>query len=241
MLIECIKRENGIAEDRISIKDNGIGMSKEFLPKLFEPFEQENPQTGGKNQGTGLGMPIVKKLVEMMGGRIEVFSEKNVGTEVIVWINFKRVYPDQIIPVARNVNNLSNLAGKRILLVEDHPLNATIATKLLEKKKIEVELATNGKIAVDIIGQSEENYFDAVLMDIRMPIMNGLEAAQKIRSLNREDTKKIPIIAMTANAFDDDIKMSLKAGMNAHLAKLIEPEKMYEAISELLYQNSESE
>lgn len=234
MVIECYKRENGIAYDRISVKDNGIGMSQEFLPKLFEPFEQENPQLGGKNQGTGLGMPIVKKLVEMMGGKIEVFSEKNVGTEVVVWLDFQRVYPDKAEPKHLSVQRLGTLAGKRILLAEDHPLNITIATQLLEKKKIVVEVAENGKKALELFHKSEMNWYDAVLMDIRMPIMDGLEASKAIRASNREDAKKIPIIAMTANAFDDDVKLSLQAGMNAHMAKPIEPEKLYDTLSEFL-------
>lgn len=234
MVVECYKRENGIAYDRILVKDNGIGMSKEFLRKIFEPFEQENPQLFGKSQGTGLGMQIVKKLVEMMGGKIEVFSEKDVGTEVVVWLNFERVYLENKAENSSNSNSIEHCAGKRFLVAEDHPLNAAIATKLLEKVGLKVEVAVNGKLAVDLFQSSEINYFDAVLMDIRMPQMNGFEATRAIRALNREDAKTIPIIAMTANAFEDDIEMSLEAGMNAHLAKPVEPQKFYNTIADFL-------
>ena len=237
MTIECYKRENGIAYDRISVKDTGIGMSKEFLPKIFEPFEQENAMTSQISTGTGLGMSIVKKLVEMMGGKIEITSEQGVGTEVVVWVNFQRIYPDAQTDEAEAQGAVSRddaLAGKRVLLAEDHPLNAKIAVKLLEKKHMTTEHAQNGQRAVELFSAAAPGYFDAVLMDIRMPVMDGLAAAKAIRALDRPDAKTVPIIAMTANAFDEDVEKSLSAGMNAHLSKPVEPEKLYAALISLL-------
>ena len=231
MTIECMKRENGVAYDRISVKDTGIGISKEFLPKVFDPFEQENTAGAGQTAGTGLGMSIVKKLVEMMGGRIEVVSEKGAGTEVIIWINFERVYPQEDARFSAANAQEVQLQGKRILLVEDHPLNASIATKLLERQGVLVECAENGQLAVEKFSAAPVGYYDGILMDIRMPVMDGLTAAKTIRSAHRKDALTVPIIAMTANAFDEDVEKSKAAGMNAHLAKPIEPGRMYEAIA----------
>ncbi|NLD19394.1 MAG: transporter substrate-binding domain-containing protein [Clostridiales bacterium] len=232
-IIECLKRENGIAYDRITIKDNGIGMSKEFLPKIFEPFEREATGNTTRYTGTGLGMSIVKKMVEMMGGTIQVSSEKNVGTEVTVYIDFERVYDYNPREDARQ-QSCDALKGKRILLCEDHPLNAKIARMLLEKHDMLVEHAENGKIGVSMFENSKNGYYDAILMDIRMPVMDGLEASKNIRSLDRADSKTVPIIAMTANAFEEDIKKSLNAGMNVHLSKPIDPNKLYETIGSLI-------
>ncbi|MDD3336089.1 MAG: transporter substrate-binding domain-containing protein [Eubacteriales bacterium] len=243
MTIECLKRENGIAYDRISVKDTGIGMSKEFLPHIFEAFEQEKTVASTANNGTGLGMSIVKRLVEMIGGRIEINSEQGIGTEVIVWINFERVYPSEEelnrIHLKSDVETQA-LTGKRVLLAEDHPLNAKIAIKVLEKKQMIVEHVENGQLAVERFRDAPAGYYDVVLMDIRMPVMDGLEAAKAIRALPREDAKTVPILAMTANAFEEDVKKSLNAGMNAHLSKPIEPQKLYSILEGLLSRPSES-
>lgn len=234
VVIECCRREDGIDHCRISIKDTGIGMSREFLPKIFEPFEQENSIDA--QNGTGLGMSIVKKLVEMMNGSIEVLSEKSVGTEVIVWLDFEHTDPQSgSAPSAPEPGDAADsLSGKRVLVAEDHPLNAKIATKLLEKAGMTVEVVENGQLAVDSFAASAVGYYDGVLMDIRMPVMGGLQAARTIRALNRPDAASVPIIAMTANAFDEDIKSSVGAGMNAHLSKPIDPEKLYGALRKLL-------
>lgn len=235
--IACYKREDGVAHDRISVKDSGIGMSKEFLSKIFEPFERENAMSGDMAAGTGLGMSIVKNLVELMGGKVEVFSEKGVGTEVVVWLAFERVHrnaADVDLSCQASVSYREILTGKRVLLVEDHPLNTKVATKLLEKVGLAVEHAENGEVAVEKFGQSAPFYYSAVLMDIRMPVMDGLAATEKIRALERIDAAAVPIIAMTANAFADDVQKTKAAGMNAHLAKPIEPQRMYETLCALI-------
>lgn len=231
MVIECLKRENGIAYDRIVVRDSGIGMSEEFLPKIFEPFEQEAEGAQNRTSGTGLGMSIVKKLIEMMGGTIEIKSKKGVGTEVIVYLRFERVY-EYTPPKTQGSGNVAILKNCRILLCEDHPVNAQIATKLLEKQHILVEHAADGKQAVERFSAGAEGTYDAILMDIRMPVMDGLEATRAIRALDRADAAIIPIVAMTANAFDEDVEKSREAGMNAHLGKPVEADLLYQTLAE---------
>ncbi|MCI2056384.1 MAG: ATP-binding protein [Oscillibacter sp.] len=229
--IECLKRENGIAYDRISVEDTGIGMSQEFLPNVFDPFAQENQQISSSYTGTGLGMAIVKRLVELMGGTIQVESELGVGTKVTAYLNFERVDGSHTETTEKHcVISADALNKKRILLCEDHPLNTQIATRLLKKRGMLVECAENGQVAVNRFKQSEIGHFDAILMDIRMPVMDGLMAAKAIRALDRADAKDIPIIAMTANAFDEDVQKSKAAGMNVHLAKPIDPQQMYQTL-----------
>lgn len=231
MEIECLKRVNGIAYDRISVEDNGIGMSPEFLPRIFDTFTQENnPNAPTKTTGTGLGMAIVKNLIEQMYGTIQVESKLGVGTKVTAYINFERVYDVQEKEETENINNVAYLDGKRILLCEDHPLNTKITMRLLESKNIIVEHAENGKIALEMFAKSDPGYYGAILMDIRTPIMNGLEASVAIRALNNKDATRIPIIAMTANAFDEDKQKSKEAGMNAHLSKPIKPAELFNTL-----------
>lgn len=214
---------------KLVVKDTGIGMTPEFLPKIFEPFEQEHNSTTANYGGSGLGLAIVKNLIDLMGGTITVKSELGKGTEFCVEIDFT-VSADQQKSETLNEVSTSSLKGKRVLLCEDHPLNAQIAIKLLEKKEMLVEHASNGQLGVDMFEASAMGYYDAILMDIRMPVLDGLSAAAAIRKLNRLNAQSIPIIAMTANAFDEDVQKSLDAGMNAHLAKPIEPKKLYDAL-----------
>ncbi|MDD3243012.1 MAG: response regulator, partial [Eubacteriales bacterium] len=194
--------------------------------KMFEPFTQESNEVTSQLQGTGLGLAIVKNLVELMNGNIQVKSEPGKGTEFTVHLDM---------PVAqgakKNVERHPRTAqeallGKHILLVEDHPLNMQIAKALLEKKGMRVTSAQNGKEAVDLFAGSKIHEFDAVLMDIRMPVMDGVEAARQIRALPRSDAAQTPIVAMSANAFEADVQNSLRAGMNAHLAKPIDPNRL---------------
>ncbi len=236
MEIECLKRVDGIAYDRISIEDNGIGMSKEFLPKAFEPFAQESTAITSNYAGTGLGLSIVKNIVELMGGQIQLESELGKGTKVTVYLNFERVYDYQDSDFMQKNKTVDLLKGRHVLLCEDHPLNTEIATKLLEARGMVVTCAENGAIGVKLIAESEEKHFDAILMDIRMPVMDGLEATRQIRRLNRGDTKSIPIIAMTANAFDTDRENSKNAGMTEHLAKPIEPSLLYDTLAKYIAQ-----
>lgn len=236
--IECLHCENGIASDRVVIEDNGIGMSQKFLPHLFEQFSQEKNEVTANYSGSGLGMSIVKSLVELMGGTIRAESELGKGTRITIFLDFQRVYDVKLSeskPAAP-----PSIAGKRVLLAEDHPLNAQIAVRLLEKQGMLIEQAQNGQIAVDKFDASPENYYDAVLMDIRMPVMNGLDAAKAIRAMDRNDAKSVAILAMTANAFDEDVQESRAAGMNAHLAKPIDPQKLYQALYDCIGSRMES-
>lgn len=237
--VECLQRNKQCSSCRIIIEDNGIGISEEFLPHLFEPFEQEKTEVTPTCIGTGLGLSIVKNLVELMGGTISAESKVGLGTKITFFLDIERTDEPLNAEIPAQIQSTTSLQNKCILLAEDHPLNAQIATKLLEKKGMRVVHAENGKRAVELFSQSTEGYYNVILMDIRMPIMDGLEATKAIRLLDRGDSKTIPIIAMTANAFEEDVKMSLAAGMNAHLAKPIDPKKLYDTIISLIQKSNE--
>lgn len=217
---------------RFHIKDNGIGMSKEFLPHLYNPFSQERAKGGEDVKGTGLGLPIVKSLVDIMGGNISVTSEIGKGTEFIVELYVPETEPAEKIPVSDTMGE--NLKGARILLVEDNDINIYVAQLILEKAGCVVEIAKDGKEAVEHFEASEKNYYDAILMDVRMPVMNGIEATKTIRALDREDAATVSIIAMTADAFDEERKKTIEAGMNYHLSKPIEPKVLYQVLLEYM-------
>lgn len=217
---------------RFHIKDNGIGMSPEFLPHLYDPFSQERVKGGEDVKGTGLGLPIVKSLVDIMGGTISVQSELGKGTEFIVELYVPVAEAETEKPVSEI--GTENLKDARILLVEDNDINIYVAQLILEKAGCLVEIAKDGKEAVEHFKESGINYYHAILMDVRMPIMNGIDATKAIRALNREDAATIPIIAMTADAFDEERKKTLEAGMNYHLSKPINPRLLYKILSEFL-------
>ena len=241
--------EEPVSHQCITVSDTGIGMSKEFLENgIFRPFSQERNAVTSNYAGTGLGLSIAKQLVELMGGTITVESEQGVGTTFSVHMDVERVdagaYERETrISEEHQSNVTGTLQGLRILLAEDHPLNAEIARKLLQKVGCQVTWAKNGQECVDAVkasaGQeSGEPEYDLILMDIRMPVMDGLEAARAIRSISDpESLAKIPIIAMTANAYAEDVERCLAAGMNAHIAKPIEPMVMYETIAEVIYRS----
>lgn len=216
-----------------TIKDTGVGMSKDFMERrMFQPFSQEKNSRTELYTGSGLGLSIVKYLVDQMNGTITVQSEVGIGTTFVVDINLPCVErPEGILQEEKKVDYKEILPGKKVLLCEDHPLNTEIAKKLLEKMGCVVEVAVNGKIGLERFAQSSLNEFDAVLMDIRMPEMDGMEATKRIRSLPREDAMRVPIIAMTANAYEEDIRHSKEAGMNEHLSKPIQPIKLYETLA----------
>lgn len=222
-------------EADLVIMDNGIGMSEEYQKHLFEPFSQEKNDLTNTGNGSGLGLSIVKSLVEDMHGEIKVESEIGVGTRVQIHL---------ALPIRREAGSLQKeretkcdgFKGTKVLLVEDHEMNAMIARRILEKKEMEVVVAKDGRCAVEAFAESEVGEYQIILMDIRMPNMDGLEATRRIRELEREDAQKIPIVAMTADAFMEDQKIAHEAGMNAHLAKPIVPDKLYEVIREFIRQ-----
>lgn len=221
-----------------TIEDTGIGMSKEYLPKLFEPFSQEDYSLRSKFGSTGLGMSITKSIVEMMNGEIKVESEKNVGTKftVILTLEDCKEKSDGNMPV-KNVTHI-DLTGKRILIAEDVEINADILQMILEERGVKTDVAQNGLIALESFKNSAEGYYDAILMDMRMPEMDGLEATAAIRGLDRNDAKSIPIIALTANAFEEDVQKSLQSGLNAHLSKPVNPDILFETLEQLLVANT---
>lgn len=230
-LAESLKREKDVEWVRFTVRDTGIGMSQEFLERAFEPFVQEANQTLNQQwQGTGLGLSIVKKLVGMMEGEIHIQSELGKGTEVVVDLPLTLGEPEGAHEKPDMEKRLEDLKGRRVLLVEDNEINTFVAKRIMETHGILVEHEENGKKAVDTFAKSAEGYYDVIVMDIRMPVMNGLEATAAIRKLDRSDAGSVPIIAMTANAYDEDVRQSLEAGMNAHLAKPIEPQMLLHTI-----------
>ncbi len=226
------------AKYEIRVKDTGIGMSPEFASKVFDAFEREKNSTVSGIQGTGLGMAIVKKIVDLMGGTIEVDTEKGKGTEFIVTLTLERQSKEDIDNTSRAVTEKKSgevdFSDMRVLLVDDMPANRMIAQKLLEKHGFMVECAENGQEAVDAVKEHMSGYYDAILMDIQMPVLDGYEAARAIRALPEDDKNDIPVIAMTANAFAEDIKKAKEAGMNAHIAKPIDVKNMMDVLRNIL-------
>ncbi|MEG2421049.1 MAG: ATP-binding protein, partial [Oscillospiraceae bacterium] len=224
---------------RFTVSDTGIGIGKEFLPNIFSPFSQEHSGTNSSYGGSGLGLAISKNLAQLMGGDIFVESTLGQGTTFRVEIPFglPAVAPEVPRKDSATAQRVYDFSGKRILLVEDHQLNIMVATKLLEFKNAAVTVAENGKIGLDLFAAAPEHYYDAVLMDIRMPVMDGLDAARALRRLPSPWAKTVPIIAMSANAFDEDVTKSLEAGMNAHLAKPIEGALLYETLHGVLFED----
>lgn len=207
------------------VSDTGIGMSPEFLKKLYLPFEQETQESARNNVGSGLGLSIVSSLVQLMGGTIQAKSKQGKGTTFTVILPFeitKNTDDNRCKETKTPVKDTFHLEGERILLVEDNELNREIAGTLLEMQKIKVDYAENGQQAVELFSAGKPDYYLAILMDIRMPVMDGLSAAKAIRGLDRSDADRIPIIAMTANAFEEDRKQAAEAGMNGYLTKPIE-------------------
>ena len=225
--ISCGK---GTATYRFICSDTGRGMSEAFLEHVFEPFVQEEPNARTSYMGTGLGLAIAKQLVEMMGGTIEVTSRLGKGTTFTLVIPFETdtVFEEK----TRKEQEISDdvLKGVNVLLAEDNALNQEIAEFMLKNAGMNVTTAQNGKEAVELFAASEEGGFDLILMDIMMPVLDGLEAAKKIRGMERPDARQIPIFAMTANAFVEDVEQSKAAGMNEHLSKPLEEKKMLRAI-----------
>lgn len=215
------------------VEDTGSGMSEDFLPKLFDPYEREVRFGAKEVMGTGLGMPIVKNLVTRMGGQIAVTSTLGKGTTFSVTLPFDVGEQSQHIP-EEEPHELAQLDGQNILLAEDNFLNMEIATELLQMRGAKVTPATDGRKALEAFQASPPDFFDAILMDMQMPNMDGCEATQAIRALDRPDAKTVPIIALTANAFAEDITRTAQAGMNAHLAKPINIELLCVTLTKLM-------
>lgn len=244
---ELSSDKEGYASYIFVVEDNGIGMHKEYLPHIFEEFSRERTSTESKVAGVGLGLPIVKSLVDMMDGRIEVESELNKGTKFSIFLTF---------PIARDSgettdiaeqgleknsgesqNTVTDLSGKKVLLVEDNELNAEIAMELLTRQGLYVDLAEDGQRCIEILDKMPEQYYDVILMDIQMPVMDGYETTMAIRRSNNKNAE-IPIIAMTANAFEEDREHALEAGMNGHIAKPIDIDKVFTILGDsLLYKS----
>lgn len=217
---------------RFIVKDTGVGIKPEFIEHVFDAFEQDAEQNAKlQNQGTGLGLSIAKQLVELMQGKISVQSTLGEGSEFIVDLPLKRAEMPELVSLkGEQRKSDAVLRGKKVLLVEDNKINIIVAKRLLEAKGMLVVTAENGKLALEKFLASAEGEYTLILMDIRMPVMDGLMATKAIRQSAHEQALTIPIIAMTANAFEEDVEQCLQAGMNAHLAKPLEPKTIYENI-----------
>lgn len=282
--VEQIASYNDLCTLRFIVKDNGVGMSEEFLPKLFNAFAQEDDSKPNQFGSTGLGMAITKSIVQLMNGEINVESKKGVGSTFTITVTLKDAHQGMlsenvglpgtegsgtagsaaggkapaVLPGAESSENREtaasglpgqenagtqdkdpagqeavSLADLRVLIVEDIEFNAELLEDLLDLEDIEHEWAENGQIAVDLFSRNPEGYYDAILMDIRMPVMDGLQATRAIRALQRPDAKTISIIAMSANAFAEDVQQSLQAGMNAHLSKPVDVDRLLEALGKV--------
>ena len=235
--ISCIEIPSGQPETttmEFVCRDTGIGMAEEFQKHIFEPFAQEHAGSRTKFSGTGLGMPISKKLIEKMGGTITFESAEGIGTTFVIRVPFKIDLDVDIREEQADVSEKS-IKGLHILLAEDNELNMEIAEFVLQNEGAEVSKAWNGEETVELFRKSESGEFDAILMDIMMPVMNGYEATKMIRSLDREDAKVIPIIAMTANAFTEDRLRAKEAGMNEHIAKPFDAKLLVKIIHKLVH------
>ena len=226
--------EEGFAIIETVVKDNGLGMSAEFIPHMFEEFSREHNTTDVKVEGTGLGMPIVKNLLDLMGGTIEVESELGKGTTFKVYIKHRIAKKSDVINVDMPDVSDVDFRGRRILLAEDNDLNAEITMEVLKDIDFVVERAEDGQICVEMIDVAPAGYYDLILMDIQMPRMNGYEATRIIRQMKDKEKANITILAMTANAFEEDKREAIESGMNAHLSKPIEVEKLIKTLKRSL-------
>lgn len=216
-------KKNGWCDVIITVKDNGIGMSDQFLKHIYEPFERERNSTISRVEGSGIGMGIVKKLVELMDGSVDVQSKIGDGSTFTVTIPCKIASKEESVAKRdKGTHDKANLVGARILVVEDNYINAEIATELLEEEGCIIERACNGVECIDMLEKADNSYYAMILMDIQMPVMNGYDATRKIRRMKNQNKAQIPIIAMTANAFTEDRQMALDVGMNDHVSKPID-------------------
>ena len=218
-----------------SCEDTGIGMSEEYLPHIYEEFSREHSTTENKVPGTGLGLPIIKSMIELMGGSIQVESRQGIGTKFTIDLSFDIALKEEVYGSEDTIESsaIHTIKGKRILLVEDNELNAEIAKTVLEDVGALITRAENGQQALELFKEKPAGTFDVILMDLMMPVMDGYTATRKIRELERSDAKTVPIIAITANAFQEDAEKCIAVGMNAHLAKPLDIEKMKKTIKSI--------
>lgn len=226
---------------KISVIDNGMGMSEDFVKKIFSPFERANSTTVSKIQGTGLGMSITKSIIDLANGTIDVKSKLGEGTEIIVAVTLCLCTNAEIATLnAKQLDNPQAQAeqpdfkGKRLLVVEDNKLNREITVTILEQTGIITEQAEDGSVAVKMVKEAAPGYYDLILMDIQMPIMDGYEATKQIRALPDKRLAQLPIIAVSANAFEEDKKASLAAGMDGHIAKPINVPDLFALMQKLI-------
>lgn len=224
--------KDGFVPTKIIIRDEGYGMSQEFLQHVFEPFERERNTTSSGEIGTGLGLVITKNLIEIMGGTLELNTQENIGTEIIIKLNFQlcSAVPETVSTEDKKID----FTGKRLLLVEDNDFNREVATELLQSVGFIVDEATDGTYAIEKVRVSKKGYYDLILMDIQMPLMDGYKATTIIRSFENKDLAEIPIIALTANAFIEDRFKAFEYGMNGYLTKPIKLKEVCETISSIL-------
>ncbi len=233
----------------IRVHDTGVGMSSEFINRIFRPFEQEGVDTARKYGGTGLGMAIADQLVKLMGGEIIVESTVGEGSDFSVFLSLpvaeeyelKQENAAEAKEEKPEVSTENSFKGRRILVAEDNELNAMIAKEILEDMGAEIDLAENGKIAVEKFETNPENYYDFILMDVQMPVMDGRSATKKIRTLSRKDAASIPIFALSADAFVEDERLSAESGMNGHYAKPIDFVQLQKNIGQFLYEKENGE
>jgi CheY-like chemotaxis protein len=237
-LKEIPSTREGYAVFRTVITDTGMGMSKEFIPHIFEEFSRENNAKDNKIEGTGLGMSIVKRLVELMEGTITVKSEKGKGTTFVVTIPHRIAQSTDLATADETEPDPEMFAGKRILLAEDNELNAEIAIEILTEAGFEVDRAEDGQVCVDMLQRADAGYYDVILMDVQMPNMDGYEATLEIRALPDPVKSQIKIIAMTANAFEEDKHEALSVGMDGHLAKPVDIRALMKTLSNILQTES---
>ena len=233
--------QGGKLDLMIRVKDTGVGMKPEFLERIFKPFEQEDASTTRRFGGTGLGMAISDQMVRLMGGQIVVESQPDVGSEFTVFLSLPvasapqkeapQKQPAQIEPVSRPM---------RLLMAEDNEINAMIAVEILQERGAQIEVAENGKIAEEKFAASPAGYYDAVLMDVQMPVMDGRAAARSIRALPRPDAQRVPIYALSADAFVEDERLSREAGMNGHLSKPVNFDELWKILQQAVQESRQT-
>lgn len=231
--IKELSFQDETASYQFIIKDNGIGMGEDFREHIFEPFTQEHQGARTNYNGIGLGMSIVKRLVDQMKGTVEVDSQKDKGSMVRITLPIRVDESWSEEPMEEDRDAAGDIAGMCVLLVEDNEINCEIVEYILSDAGAEVVIANDGKAAVEVFTESDPGTFDCILMDLMMPVMSGYEATRVIRKLDRPDAKSVPIIALSANAFEEDVAMAKDAGMNEHLAKPVDINKMFQVMSRM--------